>query len=131
MELDPQAAAACQRSFKAKRSYKIIRLQINPGAPSMVASGLFGNMLSMTNRFAGRPAFFVLEVSIKRNFGVFDMESPEDYIFCMAGSDAAPENNLVSVTRSFTMGASFQGLAWLFLGNLGNYSYVENVAVYP
>lgn len=111
MELDPRAAAACQQSFKAKRSYKIIRLQIDPGAPSMVVSGLFGNILSLTNRFGGRPAFLVLELSIKRRFGVVDMELPEDYILCAAGSDAAPQNNLASATRSFTMGASFQGFS--------------------
>ena len=118
MELDSQAAAACKQSFKAKRSYKIVRLEINPGAPSMVASALFGDMLSMTNRFVGRPAFFVLEVSPKSSFGVFDMELPEDYIFCMAGSDVAPDINLAGATRSFTMGASFQGLLRCFSGTL-------------
>jgi len=130
-ELDPQAAATCLQSFKAKRSYKIVRVQIGPGTPSLVVCRFVANLVNVANRFVGRPGFLVLEVSIRRSFGVFDLELPEDYILCLAGSDAAPENNLASVSRTVSAQASLNALAWLFLGELGNYSYVEKVPVYP
>lgn len=130
-ELDPQAAADCQQSFKARRTYKIVRMQIGPGVPSIVVSRLVANMVNTTNRFVGRPGFLVLEVSIRRSFGVFDLELPEDYILCLAGSDAAPENNFASASRTVSVQGSLNTLAWLFLGDLGRYSYVEKVPVYP
>ncbi len=88
-------------------------------------------MVNTTNHFVGRPGLLVLEVSIRRSFGVFDLGLPEDYILCLAGSDAAPENNFASASRTVSLRGSLNALAWLFLGDLGKYSYVEKVPVYP
>lgn len=73
----------------------------------------------------------VIELSSRRSLGVFSLELPEDYVICFAGSDAAPENNLAGVSRTVSVQGSLNALAWLFLGDLGKYSYVEKVPVYP
>lgn len=129
---EPQAGRPCQEAYKAKRSYKIIRLRIDPATPTIVATSLFANMLRTTDRFVGRPGLMVIEVSSRRSFGVFNLELPEDYVFCFAGSDKAPESpTLAGTSRSVSIDGSFNELAWLFLGDLRKYSYVENVPVYP
>jgi hypothetical protein len=128
---DPLAGTACEQSYKAKRSYKIVRLQIDPVAPIIVVTSLYANMLHATDRFEGRPGVMVIELSRRRSFGVFNLELPEDYVICFAGSGTAPENNLVATSRSLQMEGSFNELSALFLGNLGPYSYVEKVPVYP
>src|SRR5439155_12974362 len=56
-ELDRQAAATCLQSFKAKRSYKIVRVQIGPGTPSVVVSRFVANLVNVAHRFVGRPGF--------------------------------------------------------------------------
>jgi hypothetical protein len=127
-----QAGSPCQEAYKARRSYKIIRLQIDPATPTVFVASLFANMLRTTDRFVGRPGLMVIEVSSRRSFGVFNLELPEDYVFCFAGSDKAPESPILAgASRSVHTDGSFNELAWLFFGNLGPYSYVENVPLYP
>lgn len=126
---DLQGAETCQASFK--RSYLTIRLQLAPGAPTMIAYSVFANMVSSLNHFVGRPAFLVLEVSRRRSLGAFDIEVPEDYTLCLTGSNASPENNVVAASSSIRVEGSFNALAWLFLGDLGKYSYVEKCPIYP
>jgi hypothetical protein len=128
---EPLVGTPCQQSYKAKRSYKIVRMQIDPAAPTIVVTFLYANMLRTTDRFGGRPGVMVIELSSRRSFGVFSLELPEDYVICFAGSGTAPENNLAAVSRTVSVQGSLNALAWLFLGDLGNYSYVEKVPVYP
>ena len=124
-----KAASACLASFE--QSYLTVRVQIDPGAPAISADSIFASMLNIMDHFVGRPAFVALEVSKRKSLGVFDMDFPEDYVFCLTGSDKSPENNLVSMRRSIYAGSSFNAIAWLFLGDLGKYSYAEKCPVYP
>ena len=76
----------------------------------------------------------VIEVAKRNSFGVFNLELSEDYVFCFAGSDKAPEGAMLAETyRNVSPSASFSELAWLFLGKeLGTYAdVVEHVPVYP
>ena len=129
---DPEAGTPCQEAYRAKRSYKIIRLQIDPATPIVVVNSLFGNMLRTTDRFVGRPGLMVIEVSSRKSFGVFNLDMPEDYVFCFAGSDKVPEGPILAgAFRSVSPDASFNELAWLFLGKLGTYADVEHIPVFP
>lgn len=126
------AAAPCQRSLAARPVYKVIRMQLAPGTPIIVADSLMENIVNTTQHFAiGRPGFLVIEVSIKKSFGVFYVDLPEDYTFCLAGSDSKPRDTLVGVSRSIDVESSLNELAWLFLGEFEKYSFVEKVPVYP
>jgi hypothetical protein len=124
-------ATACLELYKAKRSFKTVRLQIDPAIPTLVASGFFGNMVNTVKRFVGRPGFLVINISRKHNYGVFTIDMPEDYTFCLAGSDAAPENNFVGGRRSIQVRGSLNEIAWLLLGQLDWCSDVEKYPVYP
>jgi hypothetical protein len=130
--VDPEAGTPCQEAYRAKRSYKIIRLQIDPATPILVVNSLFANMFHTTDSFVGRPGLMVIEVSSRKSFGVFNLEVPEDYVFCFAGSDKAPERPILAgASARVSPSASFNELAWLFLGNLGPYADVEHIPVFP
>lgn len=130
-ELDP-AAAPCRRSSAARPIYKVVRMQFAPGIPVIISNSLLDNMASTTQRFAvDRPGFLVMEVSTRKSFGVFDIDMPEDYVFCLAGSDSIPRDTLVGFSRHLDVEGSLNALAWLFLGDFGKYSYAEKVPVYP
>lgn len=74
----------------------------------------------------------VIEVARRRSFGVFSLELSEDYVFCFAGSDKAPEGAMLAGTfRNVSPSASFNELAWLFLGKLGPCADVEHIPVFP
>lgn len=134
VETDPEAGIPCQEAYRAKQSYKIIRLQIDPATPIIVVPSLLTNMFHATDRFVGRPAFMVVKIAKRNSFGIFNLELSEDYVFCFAGTDKAPEGpNLAGVFRNVSPSASFNELAWLFLGkHLDTYAdVVEHVPVYP
>lgn len=129
---EPEAGTPCQEAYRAKRSYKIIRLQIDPATPILVVNSLFANMLHTTDSFAGRPGLMVIEVASRKSFGVFNFEVPEEYVLCFAGSDKAPERPILAgAFRTVSPSASFNELYWLFLGNLGPYADVEHIPVFP
>jgi uncharacterized RDD family membrane protein YckC len=127
---EPLVGTPCQQSYKAKRSYKLVRMQIDPAAPTIFVTSLYANMIHITDRFQGRPGVMVIELSSMRSFGVFSLDLPEDYVICFAGSGAAPENTVATASRSVRMEGSFDILSDLFLGKLGLYSYVEKVPVW-
>ncbi len=128
-EGDEKGASACLASFN--QSYLTVRVQIDPGAPAVTADSTFTSMLNMMDHFVGRPAFLVLEVSRRKSLGAFDLELSEDYVVCLRGSDKSPENSIVALGRSISTTSSFNAVAWLFLGELGKYSYAEKCPVYP
>lgn len=52
---------------------------------------------------------------VGRSFGVFNLELPEDYVFCFAGSDKAPESPVLAGTsRAVSIDRSFNELALAF-----------------
>jgi hypothetical protein len=52
---------------------------------------------------------------VGRSFGVFNLELPEDYVFCFAGSDKAPESPILAGTsRAVSIDGSFNELALAF-----------------
>lgn len=76
----------------------------------------------------------VIEVARRNSFGVLNLELSEDYVFCFAGSDKAPEGAILAGTfRNVSPSASFNEIALLFLGiKLGTYAdVVEHIPVFP
>jgi len=127
------APAVCRVAFQTKKSYDIVRAQINPETPALVKAILFQNLINTSSQYVKRPALLVLQVADRQSFGVFSTERTEDYMLCVTASDAAngePEVSIFDVSASSSFLASISEPAALLLGQLDVYSQVEKVPIW-
>ena len=132
-DAEPEAGTPYPEAYRAKRSYKIIRLQIDPTTPILVVNSLFANMLHTTDEFCWetRPSW-LSKSQTERASASLTSKCPRS----MCSVSQAPTKPLSArflpgAFRTVSPSASFNELYWLFLGNLGPYAHVEHIPVFP
>ncbi len=121
----------CGSSYRSGHTYRVVRLQFDYRTPAFLADDMLTSLLAGRINYTGRPSFLVAEVAVREHFGVFLMEMPQVYIFCLGGSDGIPQDSLVETSRSMRVQSSINEIAWLLLGELDKYSSVEHLPIFP
>ncbi len=125
------AARECMNSFKVKNRYQVIHAKIDRESIMFAKALLLQNLVNLSSLYSGRPGYLVFEVVNRETFGAFDIESSEDYVYCLTGTDKQPASTLVGGNATISVLYSLQMPSILILADLDRYVAIEKVPIWP
>jgi hypothetical protein len=125
------AARECASAFKLSAAYTILHAKIDRESLTVVRMFLWQNLMSLSPLYSTRPGYLVFEIANRESFGAFDVESSEDYVFCVAGTGKEAGQQLVGGTANISILYSLQMPSLLILADLARYSEIEKVPIWP
>jgi uncharacterized RDD family membrane protein YckC len=126
-----KAPVSCLEVFQANKNYQVVRAQINAQTPTFIKMQLFENLSKALSLYFNRPSFLVFELATKDSYGVFNIETSENYVLCLMDSKSESDHLLVNLNGSLYFSASINEVTVLLLGDLRAYSQIENVPIWP
>jgi hypothetical protein len=125
------AARECASAFKLSGAYTIVHAKIDRESLTVVKMFLWQNLMGLSPLYSTRPGYLVFEIVNRESFGAFDVESSEDYVFCVAGTGKEAGHQLVGGGAKISILYSLQMPSLLILADLARYSEIEKVPIWP